>query len=80
MPAAVIITTAFQTLAEHERATKGVPGLPLLVVDHPLGGVLPDEVARRAAQAGQALGAAATAPSPEPVQLASRGPARAPRR
>ena len=69
VPAAVITTAAFRTLAEHERATKGVPDLPLLMVDHPLGGVPLEEVARHAAQAGRALAVAA---QPQPLKPASR--------
>ena len=61
MPAALITTTAFRTLAENERQAKGVPDLPLLVIDHPLGGETLDGVARRAAQAASAL-ASAVAP------------------
>ena len=32
-------------------AARGVTGLPLLVVDHPLGGERPEAIARRAQQA-----------------------------
>lgn len=59
IPAALITTTAFRGLAESERETKGVPDLPLLVIDHPLGGEPLDTVAERAAQAARALQAAA---------------------
>ena len=37
-PAVVVTTTAFETLAHHEAHTLGMETLPLLVVDHPLGG------------------------------------------
>jgi hypothetical protein len=36
-------------------ASLGVTGLPLLVVEHPLGGERPDSVARRAHQAVEQL-------------------------
>jgi len=51
IPAAVVTTTAFETLARHEAHTLGMEGLPLLVVDHPLGGEPPDRVAEKAARA-----------------------------
>jgi hypothetical protein len=51
IPAAVVTTTAFETLAHHEAHTLGMEGLPLLVVDHPLGGESPDGVAEKAARA-----------------------------
>jgi hypothetical protein len=35
---------------------RGVQGLPLLVVEHPLGGERPEAVARRAEQAAEQLG------------------------
>jgi hypothetical protein len=50
-PAVLIGTTAFQGLAVSEMAALGVTGLPLVVVDHPLGGERPDAIARRAHQA-----------------------------
>jgi hypothetical protein len=55
VPAALVTTTAFRTLAESERQAKGVPDLPLLMIEHPLGGELPEGVARRAEQAARAL-------------------------
>ena len=47
----LIGTTAFQGLAVSEMAALGVTGLPLVVVEHPLGGERPDAIARRAHQA-----------------------------
>jgi hypothetical protein len=47
----LIGTTAFQGLAVSEMTALGVTGLPLVVVDHPLGGERPDAIARRAHQA-----------------------------
>jgi hypothetical protein len=51
IPAAVVTTTAFETLAHHEAHTLGMEGLPLLVIEHPLGGEPPDRVAAKAAAA-----------------------------
>jgi hypothetical protein len=51
IPTAVVTTTAFERLAHHEAHTLGMEGLPLLVVDHPLGGEPPDRVAEKAARA-----------------------------
>ena len=53
--AGLIATTAFQGLAVSELAALGVTGLPLLIIDHPLGGERPDAVARRARQAFEQL-------------------------
>lgn len=41
----------FQRLALGEMAALGATGLPLLVVQHPLGGEAPEGVSRRIAQA-----------------------------
>ncbi len=54
-PAGLIGTTAFQGLAVSELTSLGVSGLPLLVVQHPLGGERPESVARRAQQALEQL-------------------------
>ena len=54
-PAGLIGTTAFQGLAVSELAALGVSGMPLLIVEHPLGGVRPDGVSRRARQALEQL-------------------------
>lgn len=54
-PAGLIGTTAFQGLAVSELTSLGVAGLPLLVVQHPLGGERPEAVARRAQQALEQL-------------------------
>ena len=45
----------FQKLALAEMAALGVTGLPMLVVEHPLGGERPESVSRRAAQAIEQL-------------------------
>ena len=54
-PAGLIGTTAFQGLAVSELAALGVSGLPLIVIQHPLGGERPEAVARRAQQALEQL-------------------------
>ena len=51
IPAGLITTTVFRGLAVSEMASLGVNGLPLLVIDHPLGGEKPDGVSQRAHQA-----------------------------
>ena len=45
----------FQNLAVSEMAALGATGLPLLVIQHPLGGEKPDSVSRRAQQAVEQL-------------------------
>ena len=55
-PAGLIATTAFQALAVQQLEARGVRGLPLLVVEHPLGGERPEAAARRAEQAAEQLG------------------------
>ena len=47
----------FQRLALGEMAALGATGLPLLVVQHPLGGEMSEGVSRRIAQAVEQLGA-----------------------
>ena len=47
----------FQRLALGEMAALGATGLPLLVVQHPLGGETPEGVSRRIAQAVEQLAA-----------------------
>jgi hypothetical protein len=51
----LIGTTAFQGLAVSELEALGITGLPLLVVQHPLGGEKPEGVKRRAHQAVEQL-------------------------
>ena len=55
VPAVVVTTTAFATLAHHEAHTLGMEDLPLLVVDHPLGGEPPERIETRAARATSQL-------------------------
>jgi len=45
----------FQGLATSEMAALGATALPLLVVQHPLGGEKPEAVSRRALQAVEQL-------------------------
>jgi hypothetical protein len=52
----------FQKLALSEMAALGATALPLLVVQHPLGGEKPEGVSRRAAQAVEQLGSLLSAP------------------
>ena len=54
-PAGLISTTVFQRLALAEMTALGATGLPLLVIDHPLGGEKPEAVSRRALQAVEQL-------------------------
>jgi len=51
----LIGTTAFQRLAVGEMTSLGIAGMPLLLVEHPLGGERPEGVARRAVQAVEQL-------------------------
>jgi hypothetical protein len=51
----VVTTTAFLTLAHHEAHTLGMEDLPLLVVDHPLGGEPRERIEARAARATSQL-------------------------
>jgi hypothetical protein len=45
----------FQRLALSEMAGLGASGLPLLVIEHPLGGEPPESLSRRVAQAMEQL-------------------------
>ena len=54
-PAGLIATVAFQPLAVSELGARGLGGLPLIVIDHPLGGEKPEGVLRRAHQAVEEL-------------------------
>ena len=55
-PAGLISTSVFQRLALGEMASLGAGALPLLVVEHPLGGEPPEGVVRRVAQAAEQIG------------------------
>jgi hypothetical protein len=54
-PSGLIATVVFQNLAVSEMAALGATGLPLLVIQHPLGGEKPESVNRRAVQAVEQL-------------------------
>ena len=54
-PSALIGTTVFQNLAVSEMAALGATALPLIVIQHPLGGEKPDAVSRRAREAVEQL-------------------------
>ena len=53
-PSGLIATSVFQNLAVSEMAALGAV-LPLLVIQHPLGGEKPESVSRRALQAVEQL-------------------------
>jgi hypothetical protein len=55
--AAVICTTTFETLARNAARDLGMPGLPLVVVQHPLGGLRREEVETRVLRATEQLAA-----------------------
>jgi len=51
LTAVLICSTTFVPLARAQRVAAGVPDLPLVVIDHPLGGIDAEAVHLRAAQA-----------------------------
>jgi len=57
----------FQGLATSEMAALGATALPLLVVQHPLGGEKPEAVSRRALQAVEQLTSLLGVRRPTPV-------------
>jgi hypothetical protein len=54
-PAGLITTSVFERLAQGEMSALGALGLPLIVIEHPLGGEAPEGVGRRVAQAADQL-------------------------
>jgi len=42
VPTALICSSEFAALGASERASLGMPGLPILVVPHPVGGIPPE--------------------------------------
>jgi hypothetical protein len=52
---AVICSTPFEKLGRAQARVLGVPDLPLVVIEHPLGGLGMDDVRTRAAQAMPAV-------------------------
>ena len=51
----MICTTTFAGMAERAAQALGMATVPLLVVQHPLGGLSPDEVAGRVREAAEGL-------------------------
>ena len=49
--AVLICSDQFLPMAQAQRIAARVPELPLVVIQHPLGGIGPDEVEQRIAQA-----------------------------
>ncbi|MBI3629637.1 MAG: hypothetical protein HY217_08695 [Candidatus Rokubacteria bacterium] len=62
IPTVVIGTDEFEPLARLEAANRGLAGLPLALVRHPLGGIKEDEVVRKAEGVVEAVVRALTAP------------------
>ncbi len=60
MPTVVIGTEEFIGLARLESRNRGVPGLPIVTVKHPLGGIKQDEVERKADSIVDAVAQAVT--------------------
>jgi hypothetical protein len=86
IPSGLIATTVFQGLAVSELSALGVTGLPMVVIDHPLGGERRDAITRRARQAVdqlvRALGQEVTTPEPRranPESAAGQQPSAEPR-
>lgn len=52
---AVICSTPFEKLARAQAKVLGVPDLPLVMIQHPLGGLAIDDVKARAEQATPAV-------------------------
>lgn len=48
---AVVCSTPFERLGQAQARVFGAPDMPLLMIQHPLGGIRPDEVHARAEQA-----------------------------
>jgi len=51
IPAAVICSAPFVTLAKAQARVFGAPDLPLVVIPHPLGGISQEEIQGRALHA-----------------------------
>jgi hypothetical protein len=52
---AVICSTPFEKLGRAQARVLGVPDLPLVIIEHPLGGLAMEDVRGRAAQAMPAV-------------------------
>ncbi|HUJ76138.1 MAG TPA: hypothetical protein VL359_14845 [bacterium] len=55
VPTVTVCTEAFQGLAKEESRTLGMPGLPLAIIKHPLGGESKEAVSQRAQAALDAV-------------------------
>jgi hypothetical protein len=66
----------FEKLARGEMAALGAGGLPLLVIQHPLGGETPEGVSRRVAQAEEQLARLLVARRPSDVASVAVSPER----
>ena len=69
VPTAAIVTTSFTSLAQTYAKSQGLPGLPFVVVQHPVGGLQPDEASQRIVPVVGELMEALTLP---PEELAPR--------
>ena len=47
VPTAAIVTTSFTALAQTLAKSKGYPGLPMVIVEHPIGGLKKSQVGER---------------------------------
>ncbi|HUF93098.1 MAG TPA: hypothetical protein VMR23_12015 [Candidatus Limnocylindria bacterium] len=55
VPTVVMGTFEFETLAKLESRNRGIEGLPLALIPHPLGGIHEEEVLRKADLAIEAV-------------------------
>jgi len=55
VPTVVVGTSEFEALARLEAKNRGIETLPLALVPHPLGGILEDEVKKKAELAVDAV-------------------------
>jgi hypothetical protein len=64
IPTVTLIGTTFRPIAEYESQGLGLPGLPLAIVEYPMGGVPTEEAVARAHRAfDQILDGLVVAPS-----------------
>jgi hypothetical protein len=62
VPTAVMGTFEFESLAKLEAKNRGMEGLPLALIPHPLGGIREDEVRKKADLAIESVLKALTVP------------------
>ena len=60
LPTVVVGTDEFQSLARMESKARGLPELPLVITEHPIGGLKPEVVQARAAHLAATAAAAVT--------------------